>query len=269
MRRTSGTQPALPVLLSLLVLLALTVVAPPTPSRARPSPSSTPDAPPRGVPVRGAPASDGFRWPLDGVPRVVRPFDPPPEPWLPGHRGVDLAAPDGATVRAAGAGTVLFAGMIANRPVISVSHRGGLRTTYEPVRPAVATGDPVAAGQALGVLLPGHRGCVVDAPACLHWGLRRGEEYLDPLLLLGLGRVRLLPLAAPAGSRPAGPFGRRRARRAKRGQPPKPVSVGREMSGFSSSSTLTSLNVMTRTFFTKRAGRYMSQTQASCISTSK
>ena len=53
------------------------------------------------------------------------------------------------------------------------------------------------------------------------------------------------------------------------GQPPKPASSGSEMSGFSSSSTLTSLNVITRTFFTNRAGRYMSQTQASCISTSK
>ena len=53
------------------------------------------------------------------------------------------------------------------------------------------------------------------------------------------------------------------------GQLPKPESAGSEMSGFSSSSTLTSLNVITRTFLTKRAGRYMSQTQASCISTSK
>jgi hypothetical protein len=56
---------------------------------------------------------------------------------------------------------------------------------------------------------------------------------------------------------------------AARCQEPKPPSVGNEMSGFSSSSTLTSLKVITRTFFTNRAGRYMSQTQASCISTSK
>ena len=54
-------------------------------------------------------------------------------------------------------------------------------------------------GDPLGVLDPGHRGCPVAA--CLHWGLRRPSttgaagalEYLDPLLLLGLGRVRLLP----------------------------------------------------------------------------
>jgi hypothetical protein len=29
--------------------------------------------------------------------------------------------------------------------------------------------------------------------ACLHWGLRSGALYLDPLILLGLGPVRLLP----------------------------------------------------------------------------
>ena len=62
-------------------------------------------------------------------------------------------------------------------------------------------------------------------------------------------------------------WGARPARRV--GQLPKPESAGSEMSGFSSSSTLTSLKVITRTFFTNRAGRYMSQTQASCISTSK
>ena len=29
------------------------------------------------------------------------------------------------------------------------------------------------------------------APACLHWGLKRGDDYLNPLSLL-LGEVRLL-----------------------------------------------------------------------------
>ncbi|SCL30234.1 Peptidase family M23 [Micromonospora nigra] len=136
-----------------------------------------------------------FRWPLDGVPRPVRRFDPPPQPWLPGHRGVDLAAVPGATVRAAGAGIVLFAGPVAGRPVVTVGHADGLRTTYEPVRPTVRAGDTVPAGALLGELLAGHAGC--PAPACLHWGLRRAADYLDPLVLLGLGRVRLLPLTEP------------------------------------------------------------------------
>jgi murein DD-endopeptidase MepM/ murein hydrolase activator NlpD len=156
-----------------------------------------------GLPVAPAPApaqasapapapAGSFRWPLDGPPRVVRRFDPPPQPWLPGHRGVDLAAQAGAPVRAAGAGTVHFAGRVAGRGVVSVTHPGGLRTTYEPLEPTVRAGQAVAAGDQIGTLVAGHAGC--PAAACLHWGLRRGEEYLDPLALLGLGRVRLLPL---------------------------------------------------------------------------
>lgn len=145
-------------------------------------------------PSAAAPAAR-FRWPLAGTPRVVRRFDPPPQPWLPGHRGVDLAATPGVEVRSAGAGVVLFAGTVAGRPVVTVGHTDGLRTTYEPVRPGPAAGARVAAGTPIGLLIAGHPGCA--AAACLHWGLRRGEEYLDPLALLGLGPVRLLPLDLP------------------------------------------------------------------------
>src|SRR5690349_5762323 len=133
-----------------------------------------------------------FAWPLPGA-QVTRPFDPPPRPWLAGHRGVDLAAAPGTPVRAAGAGTVVFTGTVAGRGVVSIAHAGGLRTTYEPLLlSGLRTGETVAAGQEIGRLAPGHPGC--PAPACLHWGLRRGDTYLDPLTLLGLGRVRLLPL---------------------------------------------------------------------------
>jgi murein DD-endopeptidase MepM/ murein hydrolase activator NlpD len=132
-----------------------------------------------------------FAWPL-APPSVVRPFDPPPSPWLPGHRGVDLAGPAGVSVLSAGAGTVVFAGSVAGRDVVSVAHPGGLRTTYEPVSPLVAVGDMVAAGGTIGTLVAGHPGCPVAA--CLHWGARRGAEYVDPLALLGVRRVRLLPL---------------------------------------------------------------------------
>jgi murein DD-endopeptidase MepM/ murein hydrolase activator NlpD len=75
--------------------------------------------------------------------------------------------------------------------VVSVAHADGLRTTYEPVQPTVAAGLPVARGTPLGMLVAGHAGCPVDA--CLHWGLRRGTAYLDPLSLLRPPRVRLLP----------------------------------------------------------------------------
>jgi hypothetical protein len=44
----------------------------------------------------------------------------------------------------------------------------------------------------IGTLTPGHGGCPVEA--CLHWGVRRGETYLDPLTVLRPPRVRLLPM---------------------------------------------------------------------------
>jgi murein DD-endopeptidase MepM/ murein hydrolase activator NlpD len=59
------------------------------------------------------------------------------------------------------------------------------------VQPSVAAGQVVARGSPIGLLAAGHPGC--PAPACLHWGLRRGETYLDPLVLLRPPRVRLLP----------------------------------------------------------------------------
>jgi hypothetical protein len=48
-----------------------------------------------------------------------------------------------------------------------------------------------------------------------------------------------------------------------------PHGFGSSRSVFDSSSMFTSLNVTTLTFFANRAGRYMSQTQASDIVTSK
>jgi murein DD-endopeptidase MepM/ murein hydrolase activator NlpD len=154
------------------------------------------------LPTTGAAAAAGtvdagptWGWPLTPVPAVVAPFQAPAGPFAAGHRGADLAAAVGVEVRAAGPGTVAFAGPVAGRPVVSVDHPGGLRTTYEPVTPAVARGDPVARGDLLGTVAaaPGH--CL---PAtCLHWGLRRGEVYLDPLGLVGASAtVRLLPVWA-------------------------------------------------------------------------
>jgi murein DD-endopeptidase MepM/ murein hydrolase activator NlpD len=124
---------------------------------------------------------------------VTRPFDPPPDRFGAGHRGVDLAGSPGEPVLAAGEGVVAFAGMVAGRPVVSVDHAGGLRTTYEPVDPSVGAGQAVDRGSSLGRLVAGHDGC--PAAACLHWGVRRGEDYLDPLGLLRPPEVRLLPMA--------------------------------------------------------------------------
>jgi murein DD-endopeptidase MepM/ murein hydrolase activator NlpD len=122
---------------------------------------------------------------------VLRRFDPPTTEFGPGHLGVDLRAVQGATVRTAASGVVDFAGQVAGRGVVVIGHPDGIRTEYEPVRPLVRVGAHLRAGEPIGVVRGHHHGC---PGSCLHWGARRGENYLDPLSLLRpLGRVVLLP----------------------------------------------------------------------------
>ncbi|MDO5032500.1 M23 family metallopeptidase [Corynebacterium sp.] len=128
---------------------------------------------------------------------VLRGFDKPEKNWLPGHRGVDLALPIGAEVRAAGSGTVHFAGSVAGKPVVSILHSDGLRTTYEPVFARVRKGDGITEGDVIGTLAP-----PVDGSEGLHWGALVGpDDYIDPLSLLDAPVIRLKPVDEP-GRRP-------------------------------------------------------------------
>ena len=95
----------------------------------------------------------------------------------PRHR---YSSQSGEPILAAARGTVAFAGSIAGKPVVTIDH-GSVRTTYEPVASKLGTGERVALGQVIGELgIGGHCG-----NRGLHWGLREGRRYLDPLLLLG------------------------------------------------------------------------------------
>lgn len=137
-------------------------------------------------------AQSQWTWPLQGTHLVTNQFDKPAQNWLPGHRGVDLAALEGRVVVAAGSGMVIFSGLIAGKGVITISH-GDLHTTYEPVLALVPVGTKVQKGQRIGFIAPGVSHCSPGfTPTCLHWGLKKGTEYLDPLLLLR-PRARLLP----------------------------------------------------------------------------
>ena len=142
------------------------------------------------------PVGPDFVLPVPGPPVVLTPFRPPASQYGPGHRGVDLAAAQGTVVRAAATGTVVFAGPLAGRGVVSVELSSGWRTTYEPVTASVALGAWVDAGDPIGVLDAGHPSC---APAtCLHWGVRLPDgAYLDPMALLRPWKVRLLPWDDP------------------------------------------------------------------------
>lgn len=153
------------------LLLALGPVA----ASAGPEPIIGPVA--GAAPGPGA-AAAGWGWPLSPRPGILRAFDPPSRPWLSGHRGVDLrASHDGAPVVSPAPGAVSFVGIVVDRPVITVDHSNGLRSSFEAVGSDLAAGSAVARGDVLGWIQPGH---CTPGP-CLHWGVRRGEDYLNPL----------------------------------------------------------------------------------------
>ena len=118
--------------------------------------------------------------------RVVDPFREPACPWCPGNRGLTYGVAAGTVVRAAGAGTVTFSGVVAGTRYVVVEHAaGGLRATYGGLASAeVSLGDVVVTGAVVG-----------QAAGELHFGLRRGETYVDPTPLLGrlVQRARLVP----------------------------------------------------------------------------
>lgn len=161
-----------------LALLLFVLVVPGPSAEASPA-RSTP-----------APSAVGWVWPVDGPRTVFRPFVAPPTPYGVGHRGVDLAAvAHGVTVVAVTSGIVHFAGVVVDRPVITV-RSGPVLATVEPVSPLVSAGDRVEAGQVIGTLDAGH--C---AQPCVHLGVRVAGEYVSPLRYLGgLQRAVLLAL---------------------------------------------------------------------------
>lgn len=138
-------------------------------------------------------------WPVDAPHTIVREFVAPQTPYSAGHRGIDVAAPAG-TVYAPADGVVHFAGVVVDRPVLSIEQAGGVLTSFEPVVTALSEGDPVERGQVVGAVLPGH------CPSlCLHFGVRVDGEYVSPLLWLGgIERAILLPTrrSEAGGERP-------------------------------------------------------------------
>ena len=132
---------------------------------------------------------EGAGWlrPVDGP--VVHPFEEPASVYAAGHRGADLAAAPGTPVRAANDGVVSFAGDVAGTLHVTVAHAGGLRTSYSFLSAvSVRTGQAVARGDVLGTTGGtgpddggGHDGD--HDGAVLHFGLRVGDRYVDPMQL--------------------------------------------------------------------------------------
>ncbi len=138
--------------------------------------------------VRLSPAgAGGFRWPLDGV-VVGSPFGNRDGRL---HEGIDLPAPVGTPVHAAGDGQVIYAGdgIRGYGNLVVIEHAGDLLTVYaHNSEILVREGERVVAGQR--IALVGQTGRA-SGPH-LHFEVRSGQIPQNPMTYL--------PVQSPGGA---------------------------------------------------------------------
>ncbi len=145
--------------------------------------------PPAGTGTAPSARLDGWQWPVEPA-LVIEAYRAPAHRYGPGHRGIDIAAPQGSRIAAPAAGVVAFAGDVAGRPLVTIDHGAGLVTTLEPVAPTVPVGALVRAGDSVGTAAAGGH----VAPGAVHFGVRENGDYINPMVLLGVvPRAVLLP----------------------------------------------------------------------------
>jgi murein DD-endopeptidase MepM/ murein hydrolase activator NlpD len=128
--------------------------------------------------VADAPSADGkqFRWPVRG--RIISGFGTKPN----GEKndGINLAVPEGTSVKSVEAGTVIYAGneLAGYGNLVLVRHAGGWVSAYAHNKDLlVKKGDTVQRGQTIA-----HAGMTgsVTSPQ-VHFELRQGAKPVNPL----------------------------------------------------------------------------------------
>jgi murein DD-endopeptidase MepM/ murein hydrolase activator NlpD len=126
------------------------------------------------------------------IPKMDWPIPPNPpksgvsQKFRPGHTGVDIYAPQGTTIKAAGAGTIKMAeknpdGFNGYGWIVIVDHGDGISTWYAHCGSfAVKTGDKVKAGDTLGTV--GMTGRTTGPH--LHFEVRISASAVNPELVL-------------------------------------------------------------------------------------
>lgn len=116
-----------------------------------------------------------FRWPLSG--KVISNFS------ASDSTGINIGAVEGAAIRAAGSGSVIYVGSAVEGygNLILIKHDSGYVSAYAHLSQiTVAKGDAVMRGDAIGLV--GMTGSV-STPQ-LHFELRKGATPVDPMPLL-------------------------------------------------------------------------------------
>jgi murein DD-endopeptidase MepM/ murein hydrolase activator NlpD len=122
---------------------------------------------------------NSFRWPVKG--RVISKFGS--KPGGARNEGINIAVPEGTSVRAADGGVVAYAGneLKGYGNLVLIRHDGGWVTAYAHTRQLlVKRGDTVRRGDV--IAKAGQTGSV-ESPQ-LHFELRKGATAVDPLKYL-------------------------------------------------------------------------------------
>jgi murein DD-endopeptidase MepM/ murein hydrolase activator NlpD len=132
---------------------------------AAPASAPTPDL---GKTQTAAVSNGKFAYPVRG--KIIREYAKGK------NDGIDIAAPSGTPIGAAGAGTIAAITSDADQvPIIVVKHPDNLLTVYANVgNITVKKGDSVSRGQKLATVRSGES-------SYLHFEVRKGFESVDPL----------------------------------------------------------------------------------------
>ena len=151
---------------------------PTPPSAAKPLPAEktapaaqapkTPPAPDLGAQKTAASGTSKLAMPVSG--KIIRGYQKKK------NDGIDIAAPAGTTVTAAGDGTAAAITKDTDGvPVLVVRHEGNLLTIYANIdKLTVAKGDKVKRGQPIAKVR-------ATDPAFVHFEVRQGFESVDPM----------------------------------------------------------------------------------------
>lgn len=152
----------------------------PTPTAtARPTPRPTARPTPRPTP-RPPAATTAWRWPLTGP--ITQRFGETKTQYG-FHQGLDIDGEIGDRVRAARGGRVVLAGTAdaCGGLQVRIDHGNGFESWYRHLsRIEVKRGEVVAAGTVIGRV--GNTGCSLGSH--LHFGIRKGTTFVDPLRYL-------------------------------------------------------------------------------------
>ncbi len=146
----------------------------PLPEDDTATPVARPDPPPSpGLSEqRSAASRSELLFPLSGG-DIIRPYE------AGGNAGIDIAAPAGTEVRAAGDGTVAaITRDTENVPVLVIRHEGNLLTVYANIdNIVVERGQAVSRGDKIAEVRGG-------SPSFIRFETRRGFDVIDPMPLL-------------------------------------------------------------------------------------